>query len=48
MSTLLGYYRLYLVTHNEKYLDVVEKAWEIIKEKHLTVSGGPWTRHDGL
>jgi uncharacterized protein len=44
MSTLLGYYRLYLVTHNEKYLDVVEKAWKIINEKHLTVSGGPWTR----
>ncbi len=44
ISTLLGYYRLYLVTHNEKYLDVFEKSWEIIKEKHLTVAGGPWTR----
>jgi hypothetical protein len=44
MSTLLGYYRLYLVTHNEKYLDVFEKSWEVIKEKHLTVAGGPWTR----
>jgi DUF1680 family protein len=43
MSTLLGYYRLYLVTHNEKYLDVFEKSWEVIKEKHLTVAGGPWS-----
>jgi hypothetical protein len=43
MSTLLGYYRLYLATHNEKYLDVFKASWEIIKEKHLTVSGGPWS-----
>ncbi len=44
MSTLLGYHRLYRVTRNKKYLDVIEKSWEIIKEKHLTVSGGPWSR----
>ena len=44
ISTLLGYYRLYLATNNKKYLDVFEKSWEIIKEKHLTVAGGPWTR----
>ena len=44
MSTLLGYCRLYRVTHNEKYFEVIEKSWEIIKEKHLTVAGGPWSR----
>ncbi len=44
MSTLLGYYRLYLATNNKKYLDVFEKSWVIIKEKHLAVTGGPWTK----
>jgi DUF1680 family protein len=44
MSTFLGYYRLYLVTHNDKYLNVVVKSWEIIEEKHLNVAGGPWSR----
>ncbi len=44
MSTLLGYYRLYLATSNKKYLDVFEKSWDIINEKHLTVAGGPWGR----
>ncbi len=44
MSTFLGYHRLYRVTGNEKYYELIEKSWEIIKEKHLTVSGGPWSR----
>ncbi len=44
ISTLLGYHRLYLVTHNQKYLDVVVAGWKIIRENHLNVAGGPWSR----
>jgi len=44
MSNLLGYYRLYRFTGNKKYLETVLNAWKQIKEEHVLVNGGPWTR----
>lgn len=44
MANLLGYLRLYKVTGEEKYLTTVTNAWEEIHDKHLLVTGGPWTR----
>lgn len=34
--------KLYEETGNPDYLKAVQKAWENIVEKHLTLSGGPW------
>lgn len=44
MANLLGYLRLYRCTGNEKYLRTVLNGWQEIHEKHLLVTGGPWTR----
>ena len=45
MANLLGYLRLYRCTGKEKYLTTVLNGWEQIKDKHILVSGGPWSRH---
>ena len=45
MANLLGYLSLYRCTGKEKYLTTVLNAWEQIKDKHILVSGGPWSRH---
>jgi DUF1680 family protein len=44
MANLLGYYQLFLHTGNEEYLQTVVHGWEDIRENHLLVTGGPWTR----
>jgi DUF1680 family protein len=44
MANLLGYYRLYLCTGKDKYLETVENGWKEIRRKHILVTGGPWTR----
>jgi DUF1680 family protein len=44
MSNLLGYFRLYQVTDNEKYLRTVINAWDDIKRNHILVTGGPWSQ----
>jgi uncharacterized protein len=44
MANLLGYLRLYQSTGNEKYFQTVLNAWQQIREKHILVTGGPWTR----
>lgn len=44
MANLLGYLRLYRVTKNEKYLHTVLNGWDEINQKHVIVTGGPWTR----
>jgi uncharacterized protein len=44
MSNLLGYFRLYQVTDNEKYLRTVINAWDDIHRNHLLVTGGPWSQ----
>ena len=45
MANLLGYLSLYRCTGKEKYLTTVLNAWKKIKDKHILVSGGPWSRH---
>jgi DUF1680 family protein len=45
MANLLGYLRLYRATGKEKYLQTVLNGWDEIHDKHLLVTGGPWTRH---
>ncbi|MBA7540927.1 hypothetical protein ES705_33230 [subsurface metagenome] len=45
MANLLGYLRLYRSTGNEQYLQTVLNGWEEIHEKHILVTGGPWSRH---
>ncbi len=45
MANLLGYLRLYRATGKEKYLQTVLNAWDEIHDKHILVTGGPWTRH---
>lgn len=44
MANLLGYLRLYRSTGNEKYLQTVLHGWREIQEKHVLITGGPWTR----
>lgn len=44
MSNLLGYYRLYLCTGQKEYLQTVLNGWQEIRNSHLLVTGGPWTR----
>lgn len=44
MSNLLGYYRLYQCTGNRRYLQTVMNAWNQIRDQHLLITGGPWTR----
>jgi DUF1680 family protein len=45
MANLLGYVRLYRATGKEKYLQTALNARDEILDKHLLVTGGPWTRH---
>ena len=44
MANLLGYLRLYRSTENELYLQTVLNGWNEIYQKHVLVTGGPWTR----
>ncbi len=44
MANLLGYLRLHESTGEDKYLKTVLNAWNQIQDKHLLVTGGPWTR----
>jgi len=44
MANLLGYYRLYLCTGNDNYLQTALNGWKDIKENHILVTGGPWSR----
>jgi DUF1680 family protein len=44
MANLIGYLRLYQNTGNEQYLQTVSNGWQQIREKHVLVTGGPWTR----
>jgi len=46
MSNLLGYFRLYQVTDNEKYLRTVVNAWDDIHRNHILVTGGPWSQKE--
>lgn len=46
MSNLLGYFRLYQVTDNEKYLRTVINAFGNIKRDHVLVTGGPWQKKE--
>jgi DUF1680 family protein len=45
MANLLGYLRLYRCTGKEQYLQTVLNGWQEIREKHILVTGGPWSRH---
>jgi len=45
MANLLGYLLLYQSTGNSQYLMAVQNGWENIREHHLYISGGPWSRH---
>ncbi|HUV08417.1 MAG TPA: beta-L-arabinofuranosidase domain-containing protein, partial [Spirochaetia bacterium] len=42
MANLLGYYRLYACTGDDRYLKTVQNGWEDIRSHHLYVTGGPW------
>jgi len=44
MANLLGYLHLYRYTGNEKYLQTVLNGWNEIFQRHVLVTGGPWTR----
>jgi uncharacterized protein len=44
MANLLGYLMIYRATEDQKYLDAVLYAWNKIKNQHLLVTGGPWSR----
>ncbi len=44
MANLLGYYRLYQCTGNQRYLQTVMNGWNQIRSRHVLTTGGPWTR----
>ena len=44
MANLLGFLHLYQCTEDKRYLETVEKGWKQIVDKHILVTGGPWTR----
>ena len=44
MANLLGYLRLYLGTGKREYLDTAINGWTEIRNNHILVTGGPWTR----
>jgi DUF1680 family protein len=44
MANLFGYLLIYRATEDARYLDSVTYAWQKIKDQHLTVTGGPWSR----
>ncbi|MYD97676.1 MAG: hypothetical protein F4X98_09850 [Gammaproteobacteria bacterium] len=45
MANLLGYLRLYGCTGKREYLDTAINGWTVIRNNHILVTGGPWTRH---
>ena len=45
MANLLGYLRLYRCTGKREYLDTAINGWTDIRDNHILVTGGPWTRH---
>ena len=45
MANLLGFLRLYRCTGKREYLDTAVNGWTEIRENHILVTGGPWTRH---
>ena len=44
MANLLGYLRLYRCTGKREYLDTAINGWTEIRNNHILVTGGPWTR----
>jgi len=42
MWNLTGLAKLYEVTGTPDYLKAIEKAWQNIKDYHLSITGGPW------
>lgn len=44
LSNLLGYFRLYQVTGQERYLKAVQMAWNRVRGRHLLTTGGVWSR----
>ena len=45
MANLLGFLRLYRCTGKPEYLDTARNGWREIRDRHILVTGGPWTRH---
>ena len=45
MANLLGFLRLYRCTGKREYLDTAVNGWTEIRDNHILVTGGPWTRH---
>ena len=45
MANLLGFLRLYRCTGKREYLDTAVNGWRDIRDHHILVTGGPWTRH---
>lgn len=45
MANLLGFLRLYRCTGKRDYLDTAISGWRDIRDHHILVTGGPWTRH---
>ncbi len=44
MANLLGFIALHGCTGKAEYLNVAINGWREIKEKHILVTGGPWSR----
>lgn len=44
LSNLLGYFRLYQVTGDARYLKAVQAAWGSVRKHHLLTTGGVWSR----
>ncbi len=42
LRNYVGLAKLYKITNNPDYLDACVHAWENIRAKHLTPTGGPW------
>lgn len=45
MANLLGFLRLHRCTGKRDYLDTARNGWREIRDRHILVTGGPWTRH---
>lgn len=39
---LVGLARLHRATGEQRYLDAVRKQWSAVRDRHLTLGGGPW------
>jgi len=44
MANFLGYIMIYRATEDVRYLDAVLHGWNKIRDQHLLVTGGPWSR----